>query len=58
MAWFNGVSRITLGQNSAHPLYFGGDLTAENMGGKLDDIAILVEHPAGLQRGRNWRRVL
>jgi hypothetical protein len=36
----NGVTRITEGQNNPHPLYFGGDKTAENWTGRLDDIAI------------------
>lgn len=51
-----GVSRITEGQNNAHPLYFGGDQTAENWKGRLDDIgiwsnALPAASVAGLAKG-------
>ena len=40
----NGVAGGSLttavGQNYAHPFYFGGDKTNENWSGKLDDIAV------------------
>jgi hypothetical protein len=52
----NGVSRITVTQNNAHPLYFGGDRNNENWTGKLDDIAVWsnalpASSVAGLAKG-------